>query len=73
VILSILLSSGLDASSRGVGVVGAVERGFPPVGPPEGTTWAEIPKVPGIAGIDALVATLADATNDGAQLQQKLP
>ena len=49
VILSIILSSTLDASSHGVAVVGAVQGGFPPIGLPEGITWSDIPKVLGIA------------------------
>ena len=49
VILSIILSSGLDASSHGVGVVGSVQGGFPPIGLPEGITWGDIPKVLGTA------------------------
>jgi high affinity sulfate transporter 1 len=49
VILSIILSSLLDASSHGVAVVGSVQGGFPPIGMPEGITWSDIPKVLGIA------------------------
>jgi high affinity sulfate transporter 1 len=49
VILSIILSSSLDASSHGVGVIGAVQGGFPPIGLPDGITWGDIPKVIGIA------------------------
>jgi high affinity sulfate transporter 1 len=49
VILSIILSAGLDASAHGVAVVGAVSGGFPPIGLPEGITWSDIPKVLGIA------------------------
>jgi high affinity sulfate transporter 1 len=49
VILSIILSSLLDASSHGVAVVGSVQGGFPPIGLPEGITWSDIPKVLGIA------------------------
>ncbi len=49
VILSIILSSALDASAHGVAVVGSVQGGFPPVGLPEGITWSDIPKVLGIA------------------------
>ena len=49
VILSIILSSTLDAASHGVAVVGAVQGGFPPIGLPDGITWSDIPKVLGIA------------------------
>jgi high affinity sulfate transporter 1 len=49
VILSIILSSLLDASSHGVAVVGSVQGGFPPIGLPDGITWSDIPKVLGIA------------------------
>jgi high affinity sulfate transporter 1 len=49
VILSIILSSLLDASSHGVAVVGSIQGGFPPIGLPEGITWSDIPKVLGIA------------------------
>jgi high affinity sulfate transporter 1 len=49
VILSIILSATLDASSHGVAVVGSVTGGFPPIGLPEGITWSDIPKVLGIA------------------------
>lgn len=49
VVLSILLSSALDASSHGVAVVGKVEGGFPPIGLPEGITWSDVPSVMGIA------------------------
>ena len=40
VILSIILSSVLDASSHGVAVIGSVQGGFPPIGLPEGITGA---------------------------------
>ena len=36
VILSIILSATLDASSHGVAIVGAVQGGFPPIGLPDG-------------------------------------
>ena len=49
VILSIILSSSLDASSHGVAIVGSVHGGFPPIGLPEGITWSDVPKVLGIA------------------------
>ena len=49
VILSIVLSATLDASSHGVAIVGSVQGGFPPIGLPDGITWSDIPKVLGIA------------------------
>ena len=49
VILSIILSAGLDASAHGVAVVGAVTGGFPPIGLPAGITLSDVPKVLGIA------------------------
>jgi high affinity sulfate transporter 1 len=49
VILSIILSSVLDASSRGVAVIGSVQGGFPPVGLPDGIDWGDVPKVLGVA------------------------
>ena len=36
VILSIIVSAAIDASSKGVAVVGAVQGGFPPIGLPQG-------------------------------------
>ena len=36
VILSIIVSATIDASSKGVAVVGAVQGGFPPIGLPQG-------------------------------------
>ncbi len=48
VVLSIILSAVLDASSHGVAIVGAVQGGFPPVGLPQGITWSDIPQVLGI-------------------------
>jgi high affinity sulfate transporter 1 len=49
VILSIIVSSALNASSHGVAIVGAVQGGFPPIGLPEGVNLGDIPKVLGIA------------------------
>ena len=49
VILSIILSGVLDASSRGVAVIGSVQGGFPPIGLPDGIDWGDVPKVLGIA------------------------
>ena len=49
VVLSIILSAALDASSHGVAIVGAVQGGFPPIGLPQGITWSDIPQVLGIA------------------------
>ena len=49
VILSIILSGLLDASSHGVAVIGSVQGGFPPIGLPDGIDWSDVPKVLGIA------------------------
>ena len=49
VVLSIIVSASLDASSHGVAVVGAVQGGFPPIGLPAGISWGDVPKVLGIA------------------------
>jgi MFS superfamily sulfate permease-like transporter len=43
VILSIIVSSALNASSHGVAIVGAVQGGFPPIGLPEGVNLGDIP------------------------------
>ena len=48
VILSIILSNVLDATSHGVAVIGPVQGGFPPIGLPAGVDLAEIPAVLGI-------------------------
>jgi high affinity sulfate transporter 1 len=42
VVLSIIISSAIDASSKGVAVVGPVQGGFPPIGLPPGITWSDI-------------------------------
>ena len=49
VILSIILSNVLDASSHGVAVIGPVQGGLPPFGLPEGITLTDIPAVMGVA------------------------
>lgn len=49
VILSIILSNALDATSHGVAVIGPVQGGLPPIGLPEGITWGDIPAVVGVA------------------------
>ncbi|GAA1994573.1 SulP family inorganic anion transporter [Microbacterium pumilum] len=49
VILSIILSNVLDASSRGVAVIGPVQGGLPPFGLPQGITLTDIPAVMGVA------------------------
>lgn len=49
VILSIILSSALDASEHGVAVLGSVQGGFPPIGLPDGIAWGDAPKVLGVA------------------------
>jgi high affinity sulfate transporter 1 len=48
VILSIILSGVLNASSHGVAVIGSVQGGFPPVGLPDGISWGDVPSVVGI-------------------------
>ena len=48
VILSIILSGVLNASSHGVAVIGSVQGGFPPVGLPDGISWGDVPRVLGI-------------------------
>jgi MFS superfamily sulfate permease-like transporter len=53
VALSIIVSAATNAKAHGVVVVGTVERGFPPVGPPvglpPGISWDDVPRVLGIA------------------------
>ena len=49
VILSIVLSSVLDASSHGVAVIGPVQGGMPPFGLPRGLDLGDIPAVMGVA------------------------
>jgi high affinity sulfate transporter 1 len=49
VVLSIIVSTALDASAHGVAVVGSVTGGFPPIGLPQGITWSDVPEVLGIA------------------------
>ncbi|HEY6682525.1 MAG TPA: SulP family inorganic anion transporter [Propionibacteriaceae bacterium] len=60
VILSIILSSSLDASSHGVAVIGSVQGGFPPIGLPDGITWSDVPKVLGTA-ISCFVLIIAQS------------
>jgi MFS superfamily sulfate permease-like transporter len=48
VVVSIVLSSALGASSHGVAVIGAVQGGLPPVGVPDGINWGDVPKVLGV-------------------------
>ena len=50
VVLFIALSSAADAASHGVVEVGVVQGGFPPVGLPQGITWADVPDVLALAG-----------------------
>lgn len=49
VVLSIIISTAVDASAHGVAVVGAVTGGFPPIGLPQGITWSDVPQVLSIA------------------------
>ncbi|GAA1962708.1 SulP family inorganic anion transporter [Microbacterium deminutum] len=49
VILSIIVSNALDASSHGVAVIGPVQGGLPPFGLPAGITLSDIPAVIGVA------------------------
>ena len=49
VVLSIILSNVLDASSHGVAVIGPVQGGLPPFGLPQGISWTDIPAVVGVA------------------------
>jgi len=49
VALSIVISAVTDARAHGVAVVGPVKGGFPPVGPPSGVTWSDVPEVVAIA------------------------
>jgi high affinity sulfate transporter 1 len=49
VVLSIVVSAATNAKAHGVSVVGAVERGFPPIGLPPGISWDDVPRVLGIA------------------------
>ncbi len=49
VILSIVLSNVLDASSHGVAVIGPVQGGLPPIGLPQGINLGDIPAVIGVA------------------------
>ena len=49
VVLSIVLSNVLDASSHGVAVIGPVQGGMPPFGLPQGLDLGDIPAVMGVA------------------------
>ncbi|SFS04544.1 high affinity sulphate transporter 1 [Microbacterium sp. cf046] len=49
VVLSIILSNVLDASSHGVAVIGPVQGGMPPFGLPSGIDLGDIPAVMGVA------------------------
>jgi high affinity sulfate transporter 1 len=42
VVLTIMISTAIDASAKGVDVVGAVQGGFPPIGLPQGITWSDV-------------------------------
>ncbi|MEZ5184872.1 MAG: SulP family inorganic anion transporter [Candidatus Nanopelagicales bacterium] len=49
VVLSIVVSAAIDASARGVAVVGTVQGGFPPIGLPQGIELSELGACVGIA------------------------
>ncbi|MET0780426.1 MAG: SulP family inorganic anion transporter, partial [Microbacterium sp.] len=49
VVLSIILSNVLDASSHGVAVIGPVQGGLPPFGLPQDISVSDIPAVMGVA------------------------
>ena len=49
VVLSIILSNVLDASSHGVAVIGPVQGGMPSIGLPPGIDLSDIPAVMGVA------------------------
>lgn len=49
VVLSIVLSNVLDASSHGVAVIGPVQGGLPPLSLPQGIDLTDIPAVMGVA------------------------
>ena len=49
VVLSIILSNVLDASSHGVAVIGPVQGGLPPFGLPQGIDLSDVPAVIGVA------------------------
>ena len=49
VILSIIISAAIDASAKGVAVVGAVQGGFPPIGLPQGIDLSTFGQCLGIA------------------------
>lgn len=45
VVASIILSTTLHLSARGVAVVGSIPGGFPPLGPPSGIGWSDAVRV----------------------------
>ena len=49
VVLSIIISAAIDASAKGVAVVGAVQGGFPPIGLPQGIDLSTFGQCLGIA------------------------
>jgi high affinity sulfate transporter 1 len=49
VLLSIVVSAATDAKSHGVAVVGTLQGGFPPLGPPGGFDWADVGRATTIA------------------------
>ncbi|MFN8169690.1 MAG: SulP family inorganic anion transporter [Candidatus Nanopelagicales bacterium] len=60
VILFIAVSAAIDAASKGVATVGAVQGGFPPIGLPAGITWSDADDVLGIA-VSCLILIIAQS------------
>ncbi|MFZ0323536.1 MAG: SulP family inorganic anion transporter [Actinomycetes bacterium] len=60
IILSIAISSAIDAKSEGVSVIGAVQGGFPPIGLPKGVTWSDATEVLALS-LSCLVLIIAQS------------
>jgi high affinity sulfate transporter 1 len=60
IILSIIISSAIDAKSEGVSVIGAITGGFPPIGLPSGVTLNDAAKVLALA-MSCLVLIIAQS------------
>lgn len=65
------LSALIDASSNGVAVVGAVPKGFPPIGLPAGITWSDVVDVIPIAAA-CLVLILAQSAATSRSFAMKM-